>query len=82
MVTTYMSLVKAQFPSPPPKGLFTPNFIQVDDAAILASESGLGNKLLTRILLNKIALKYDMAKYNKVLMEKLNTKEEQLLYEV
>lgn len=46
---------------------------------LLVSNNGLENELVTRILLNGIARKEDIVKYNKVHIEKQWTKEELML---
>lgn len=69
-------------PLPPTEGLFSPVFLKGADDVILANFNAHGNKLVAKSLLNGIILKGDMERYKKVPMEKLRSRQEQLLYDV
>lgn len=72
----YLEVTGSRNIPPPPvtKGLFKPVFMKGKNDIVMASDSGLGSKLVARSFLNGIFMKREVAKFRNVPMEKLMTK--------
>lgn len=69
-------------PPPHPKCTLHPTFSKRTNAIVIASDSGLKNKLAAKSLLDSSILEEDMEQYKMVQMIKLITRQDQLVYGV